>query len=54
MFYICYFTYIFHICYLNSSHPKDNATFSVLSAVFSVFIHRAGAGSMVGVASTFR
>lgn len=56
MFYICYFTYIFHIYVtLNSSHPKDNATFSVLSAVSgSVFIHRAGAGSMVGVASTFR
>lgn len=56
MFYICYFTYIFHIYVtLNSSHPKDNATFSVLSAVSgSVFIHRAGAGSMVGVAAHFQ
>lgn len=56
MFHICYFTYIFHIYVtLNSSHPKDNATFFVLSAVSgSVFIHHAGSGSMVGVASTFR
>lgn len=35
MFYICYFTYIFHIYVtLNSSHPKDNATFCPFCCVW--------------------